>query len=139
MEIHRFKKVQTQVAKAIILSFVFAISVSCSKNGRTNSVSEQETSQITRGKTKDGSSIIVGHCHDFGLKGDVIPAVLNINGVVLETNNGYFEYNVWPGNYDMRVGFIGKRWTSKSIKIDKGDSVNITFYLRDDDTPLYEK
>lgn len=130
--------IQMQVAK-IIISLIFITGMSCSKSGRINSDIKQETSQVTKEKTKNGYCVIVGHCYGFVSKEDIIPAGLNINGVVLETNNGFFEYNVWPGNHEIRVGFIGKKWISKSVKIEKGDSVNVKFYLKDDDTPLHEK
>ena len=94
---------------------------------------------MTKGKTKDGNCIIVGQCYDFSVRTDVIPAYPNINGVVLDANNGYFQYHVWPGDYNIRVGFPGKKWALRSVKIEKGDSINVRFYLKDDDQPLYEK
>ena len=133
----KHKKVEMQVARSLTL-FIFVISMACSKNEHLKNTHEGETFTISKGATKDASSIIVGQCFDWESKSNLLPTVLNINGVVLLTKNGLFNYHVWPGNYDIRVGFIGKRWTSTIVKIEKGDSVNIKFYLKDDDTPLYE-
>ncbi len=126
-----------QAVKFSIL-FITIISASCSKNGHLKRVAKQEPFEISRNRTKDSSSIIVGECFDFESKHQEIPAALNINGVVLSTNNGFFEYHVLPGNYIVRVGFIGKKWSSVSVRINKTDSLHIKFYLKDDDTPLYE-
>jgi hypothetical protein len=129
------KKVQVQVFRMITL-VIFFICISCSKNWHSERNNESETSQVTRGKTKDGSCIIVGHCYDFNSKGNPLPGFFNINGVVLEANNGFFKYYVWPGEYNLRAGFIFKKWALRSVKIEKGDSVHVSFYLKDDDTPI---
>ena len=127
-----------QVVRVIIF-LVILIATSCSKNWHSDRNIDQETSQVTRGKAKSGRAIIVGNCYDFSSTTDPIPAGIVINGVVLETSDVSFKCNVWPGEYEIRAGFPGKKWASRSVKIEKGDSINIKFYLKDDDTPLHEK
>ena len=137
MEIAKLKMERMQAAKSFLILFVAIIGVNCSN--KTTKKERKETFEISVSRTKDGSSIIVGQCFDFDSRSTLIPASLTINGVVLPTDNGSFKYNVWPGSYTVKVGFIGKEWTSKSIKIKKGDSLNIRFYLKDDSSPLYER
>jgi hypothetical protein len=122
-------------AVRVVTFLILLTGISCSPNLNHDTDNEQETPQITKGKTKNGGCIIAGHCYDFE-KTNIIPAGIVINGVVLEAEDGFFQYHVWPGDYDIRAGFIGRKWALRSVKIEKGDSVHVNFYLEDDDTPL---
>lgn len=135
MEIAKLKMEGMQVAKSFLIFFVAIVVVNCSN--KATKQARKESFEISLSRTRDGSSIIVGQCFDFNSRSNLIPASLTINGVVLPTDNGSFKYNVWDGSYIVKVGFIGKEWTSKSVKIKKGDSLNIKFFLKDDTSPLY--
>lgn len=114
------------------------IFIACAKNENATKYNELGTFEMSRGKTKDGGCVIVGKCYDFESKEKLIPASLNVNGIVLNTDSGFFEYSVWEGNYNLKAGFIGKKWTLLKIKIEKGDSVFVKLYLKDDKSPLYQ-
>ena len=124
-----------QAVKFFLISLVF---IGCANKKHSNI--SQESFEVVLGKSKDGSTIIAGECLDRESKKQKIPAAININGVVLPpAENGYFKHYVWDGSYKVKAGFIGKKWEESKIKLEKGDSVFIRFYLRDDDTPLYQK
>lgn len=137
METVKLKMEIMQVAKSFLIFFIAIILANCSKKATNQQKTESSETSISR--TRDGSSIIVGQCFDFNSRSSLIPASLNINGVALPTQNGLFQYHLWEGTYTVKVGFIGKEWASKSIKIKKGDSLNIKFFLKDDRSPLYER
>ncbi len=116
---------------------ILSILVTCSTREHATKTNDQGQIEITFAKTKDGSSVVTGQCYDFESKKQ-LPASIRINGVVLKTDNGLFEYSVLTGSYKVEVGFIGKKWISSKLKLQKGDSVFIKFYLKDDDSPLFE-
>lgn len=94
---------------------------------------------ISKGKSKDGSIIVAGKCYDFNSKSEIIPCLVNMNGIVLNSNMGEFKYNVWKGDYRVSAGFVGKEWTTSDLVLEKGDSVFVKFYLKDDERALREK
>lgn len=116
---------------------ILLIFVACSS--KEHATKRNDCIEITFSKSMDGSSIITGQCYDFESKQQLLPASIRINGVVLQTHSGYFQHNVLTGNYKVEAGFIGKKWISTKLKLQQGDSVFIKFYLKDDDSPLYEK
>ncbi len=116
---------------------ILSILVACSTKEHATKTNDQGQIEIKFAKTKDGSSVVTGQCYDFESKKQ-LPASIRINGVVLKTDNGLFEYSVLTGSYKVEVGFIGKKWISSKLKLQKGDSVFIKFYLKDDDSPLFE-
>jgi len=123
---------------ASISSIVLLLLIACSSKEHAMRDSSKGRVEIASGKTKDGSSMIAGQCFDFEPKEQILPASLRINGVILKTDNGYFDYNVKAGLYKVEIGFVGKKWMVAKIRLHQGDSVFIKFFLQDDDSPLYE-
>jgi hypothetical protein len=117
---------------------IISILIACSTKEHATITNYQGQVEITFAKTKDGSSVVAGQCYDFESKKQLLPASIRINGVVLKTDNGFFQYSVLTGSYKIEAGFVGKKWVTSKLKLQKGDSVFIKFYLKDDDSPLYE-
>jgi len=136
MEMYNYKMVPMQVASHFCL--VGLLLTFCSP--KTTFTNEQDGSfEIYKHQSKDGSSIISGQCFDFESKVTIPPASISINGVVLESKEGIYSYNVLEGNYKVRAGFVGKKWLTVNLNINKGDSIHVKLFLIDDDSPLYEK
>jgi hypothetical protein len=91
-------------------------------------------------KLKDNKTIVAGQFFHLESKSEFVPAFMNINGVIHQTDSGRFNFKVLPGSYKIQGGYIGKKWVvTKEIKLERGDSVFLKLYLIDDNRPLYEK
>ncbi len=88
---------------------IFSFLVACSTKEHATITKDQGHIELTFAKTKDGSSVVSGQCYDFESKKQLLPTSIRINGVVLQTDSGFFEYSVIAGSYKVEVGFIGKR------------------------------
>lgn len=88
---------------------------------------------------KQTDTIITGEILEVETKSIIIPAFLNINGVIHETDSGKFFFQVLPGKYRLQGGFVGKKWSLVNLTLERGDSTHLKLYLIDDDSPLYEQ
>ena len=95
---------------------------------------------VTKLKAKKSThTIIAGKFLDYESRNRIIPATLNLNGVIHRTDSGYFSIEVLPGKYKLRGGFVGKKWFIVNLKLERGDSTYLNLYLTDDDSPLYQQ
>jgi len=126
-----------QVVK--ITSIILSLCASCASKGLLDKSSNGGNYVLETYKVKN-KTIVAGQFFHFESKSEVIPAFMNINGVIHLTDSGRFSFNVLPGTYKIQGGFISKKWiVTENINVGRGDSVFLKLYLIDDDSPLYEK
>jgi hypothetical protein len=93
-------------------------------------------------KTRDKlSTKIYCEFYNFELENEKTIGIIKINGVFLPIPTDYNGQlvTVSHGNYKIETGFLGKKWTIiEKLKMNKGDSVVLKFYLEDDDRPLVD-
>jgi hypothetical protein len=127
-----------QVVKTNISAVLFC--TACVSKGLLDKSSIGGNYILEREKLKDNKTIIAGQFFHLESKSEFIPAFMNINGVIHQTDSGRFNFQVLPGSYKIQGGFIGKKSVvTKEIKLERGDSLFLKLYLIDDNLPLYEK
>jgi len=93
-----------------------------------------------QGKSGTMNAIVYGYLFEYGTKlPSIVPRVYVGKELKskADTKSGHYSFSIKPGNYR----FVGKglgyySTKTKGIKVSKGDSVNIDFYLKINDTPL---
>jgi hypothetical protein len=127
-----------QAVKFVLITLLVSASCASKKLLDKSSIGGNyilETHRVEKNKT-----IISGQFFHLESKSEAIPAFMNINGVIHQTDSGRFSFKVLPGNYKIEGSFIGKKWVvTRDINVVHGDSVFLRLYLIDDDRPLYEK
>jgi len=97
--------------------------------------------KINRVQSSDTfSSYIQINTFSFESKKQKLPAFYRINGILFQSSDFAEEFilPVMRGSYRIEVGYIGKEeLILKKLEVEKGDSVIVQFYLKDDLEPLY--
>lgn len=63
-----------------------------------------------------------------------LPGGYIVNGVVISTSNQPYVLNVKPDDFIIEAGAVGKEWRKLNIKVAKGDSLILNFFLKQEDT-----
>lgn len=93
---------------------------------------------IQRLKSKTGYTKLGGVFYTDESPKKIIPVGMTINGVLLQTDSGYFDFNVLPSSYTLTGGFIGRKWVLlEDLIIQEGDSIFIQFNMEVDNRPLH--
>lgn len=131
-----------QAVRTIFVGLILCVSTSsCTNRGLLDKRSIGGSYTIEKYKSKGNNTIIAGQFFHIESKSETIPAFMNINGVIHQTDSGRFNFSVLPGSsYRIQGGFIGKKWiVTEDISLERSDSVFLKLYLIDDNRPLYEK
>jgi len=127
-----------QVVKNTLITLLLC--TACASKGLLDKSSIGGSYILEMHKSKDNKTIVAGQFFHLESKFEYIPAFMNINGVIHQTDSGRFSFQVLPGSYKIQGGFIGKKWVvTQDINLARGDSVFLKLYLIDDNRPLYEK
>jgi hypothetical protein len=83
-------------------------------------------------------TIITGTIKELRTGHPLKASVFLINNVRIETDTlGRFQCEVLPGKYSIRTGFIGYyRIDIAKLKVHKQETIDITFFVKDDDRPI---
>lgn len=131
---HKHKKEQTQVVKSIIVILVSLLFIACS-------VKKQEDKgtydiEVFKSKNKTFRYITMKSFH-YGGK-EKFPASYRVNNVILDNELSHEKtISVLEGEFKIESIFPGKLNNLVTLKVKKGDSIVIKFYLKDDPTPLH--
>jgi uncharacterized membrane protein len=91
----------------------------------------------TSTSAQDGG-IITGTIKELKTNRPLKVGVISINKDLITTDTlGHFRYEIPPGKYSIRAGFIGYyRIDIAKLKVQKQETVDITFYVKEDDRLL---
>jgi len=69
---------------------------------------------------------------------DEIPCAVDLNGVILLSDSGKFEFNLAPGKFRMTLFFLGKKKAVlNKLIVEASDSIKLTVLLEDDNSTLH--
>ena len=125
-----------QVVKLSIL--IVSILYNCSP--ANESVISQGNFKIIKYKSQDDTSYINMKSFFFEEKTREIPAYYRVNNIVFPPLNPdeHLTINVLEGNFTIEAGSVTKEEiVIQNLKISKGDSVVVKFYLKDNPEPLH--
>ncbi len=94
---------------------------------------------IQREKNAFGNvSIISGSVVNFATNQPLKVAIVKIDTTLIQTDTlGRFRYELLPGKYRVRAGFIGYYLIDLGkVSLQKGELVNILFLVKEDIRPL---
>ena len=123
--------------KAILLavSLPLFILLSCSQNQVTLSKNYSIAAFKTMQYTSYG--VVSVQCLDMESR-DEIPCAVDLNGVILLSDSGKFEFNLAPGKFRMTLFFLGKKKAVlNKLIVEASDSIKLTVLLEDDNSTLH--
>jgi len=126
-----------RAVKYLLLIVVFVFLNNCT----SIKLSEDKSYSVERLNSADSTrSFISLNFYHYDDKTQPIPAVFHINGIVFGPKNNLdnFVLNVRPNDFDIHAGYIGKEWLRTNVKVEKGDSVLVKIFLKDDPQPLVD-
>lgn len=112
--------------------------MSCTSSNLQNSNSELYS--VERYKSADSvNSYLSFNFYHFEKQKEAIPAVFHVNGIMFSPQNNLDNYvlNVSPSSFEIKADYIGKKWTNANVEVEKGDSVHVKIYLKDDPESLH--
>jgi len=93
--------------------------------------------QIFRERSNDGYTKLGGAFYLKESSNQSVDAGASVNGVLINIDSGKFMLDVMPGDFEISGGFIGYKWVVfENLKVQKGDSIYLKFYLEQDNRPL---
>lgn len=119
--------------KTLLVLFFLILMISCNSSGGGK---DNENVDIKIFKSKDGLSYLDLQSYHFENKIEKYYSVYQINNLIFNKHElENLNLNVLNGKFKISGGAIGKKWNRlKEITINKGDSLVIKFYLKDEDS-----
>jgi hypothetical protein len=130
-----------KVYSFVILATLFITVTSCSSK-RSGVKSGSYSIDKSQGKHGTLNPVVYGYLFEYGTKHpSIVPRVYVGRELKSKADpkSGQYSFSIEPGKYR----FVGKglgyySTKTRRIKVSKGDSVNIDFYLRINETPLVD-
>ena len=136
MELLKHKKELMLAVKCFLFLGITFLMINC------NSLKKVETSnnyKIEVFKSNDNSTYLNLQTFLHENRKEKYYAVYRINNVIFsETDLNNLTINVLPGKFKIESGLIGKEWISlNDFEVKRGDSIVMSFFLKDIKDPLY--
>jgi hypothetical protein len=131
------KKEAMQAVKYLLLIVALVFLNSCT----SVKLSEDKSYSVERLNSADSTrSFISLNFYNYDDRTQPIPAVFHVNGIMFGPKNNLdnFVLNVRPHDFEINTGYIGKEWLRANVEVEKGDSVLVKFFLKDDPQPLVD-
>ncbi len=130
------QKVQNAIKYFYILLFLFTIIIGCVC--KKNIIINEGEYKIEKYRTFDGLGAFINvKVYDKkGYNDSISRPIININNLFFNKKK---VFNVGFGKHNIAIDLFGKLGLKiNSLKVQKGDSIVIKAYLKDDDRPLYD-
>ncbi|WP_318343205.1 hypothetical protein [Flagellimonas baculiformis] len=136
METKNHKKGVMRVVKEITLVFVVFL---CCFPSRGQESRHKKEYIIEAYKSVDAnSSYLTLQTFDFEDSNEKLFVFYHVNNIILnEKLTHENKISVNPGKFQINALYPGKITTELMLQVDKGDSIRVKFYMRDDLTPLH--
>lgn len=127
-----------QAVKYLLLVLLFAIyTTSCSSKKSFITINNYE---VIAYKSKENSTYIVLKAFSYEMKNEV-PSYYRVNNILMgiKDPDEKLVVAVMPGKFTIEAGSIGKKETIiEDLKVNRGDSVLVNIFLKDDPQPLVD-
>ena len=130
MEMHKYKKEQTLVAKGLIIILSLILFTSCFFEKEE----DKNAHDIEVFKSENGTyRYITMKSFHYDNK-EKSPASYRVNNIILSNELSYEKIiNVLEGEFKIESLFPGKTTNTIKLTVKKGDSIVVKFYLKDSD------
>lgn len=123
----------------LLIGLIVLVALSC--RVKNDTFYKNKLFELTKSKSEDGITQIVIESYEFQNRKTKIPASIRINGVVRHSSFKKqlkpIVIHLVPDKYKLDIFFIGKQTlTINKFLIERGDSIFIRTYLKEDLTPI---
>ncbi|NVK83023.1 MAG: hypothetical protein HWE21_01810 [Cytophagia bacterium] len=118
------------------LALIVLLNLSCNSSDipKTDQVQVQHYKTISEDYT-----YLVLNAYEFDQPEKKLPGLFIVNNIIHQLSDSRsFVLNVRPGEFSLRAGFVGKEWEELEVKVVKGDSLVIDFFLKQEDIDLID-